>query len=117
MGETVPFLRLNVCPARSQSLPGRELRNAERRRAVSSFFNAVLRRSVVVSAGYWRCVLARFAQTTVRGLRRLRITRNPGYSNLTLLRINRWEPDRAAGEVELVYGKNAKWILFNPNRV
>jgi hypothetical protein len=23
-------------------------------------------------------------------------------------------PDRAAREVKLVYGKNAKWLLFNP---
>ncbi len=22
----------------------------------------------------------------------------------------------AAGEVEVVYGKNTKWLLFNPNR-
>src|SRR6266536_2013800 len=80
----------------SQSLPGRELRNAERRRAVSSFFNAVLRRSVVVSRGYWRSVLARFALTTVRGLRCLRITRNAGHfefdaaSNRPLATRSRW---------------------------
>jgi hypothetical protein len=38
------------------------------------------------------------------------------HSNLTLLRINRGAPDRAAGEVKVVYRKNTKWLLLNPNQ-
>jgi hypothetical protein len=36
--------------------------------------------------------------------------------DVNAVRINRWGPDRAAGEVNLVYGKNTKWLLFDPNQ-
>jgi len=38
------------------------------------------------------------------------------HSNLTLLRINRWGPIALRREVNLVYGKNTKWLLFNSNQ-
>jgi len=39
------------------------------------------------------------------------------HSNLTLLRISRWGPDRAADAVKVVYGKNMKWLWLNPNKL